>query len=169
MSIVHNTCNGDGDLDPGELCDHNNTAAVGDDQFLDPLGGALFTCVAWGYLQDPGNDVTCNHITCDVEENDCKGEKTTVIGGWGDEIAPDDVPTDIKGAIMNITNWVLGFVAIIATLSLIYGGVLYLTSAGNEDHIATAKKTITYGIIGVVISGFAYAIVIVISTVILSR
>ncbi|MBW6440668.1 pilin [Patescibacteria group bacterium] len=90
------------------------------------------------------------------------------ISGWGTKESPSFVPTDIRGAIMNLTNWILGFISIIATLVIIYGGVLYLTAAGNDDNVATAKKTISYGIIGVVIAGLAYAMVIVVSTVILS-
>ena len=89
------------------------------------------------------------------------------ISTWGATCAPGNVPTDIRAAIMNVTNWILGFVAIIATLVVIYGGVLYLTAAGNEESVENAKKTISYGIIGVVICGLAYAIVIVVSTVIL--
>jgi heme/copper-type cytochrome/quinol oxidase subunit 2 len=90
------------------------------------------------------------------------------IPTWGTTHAPGGVPTDITNAIMNITNWILGFIAVIATLIVIYGGVQYLTAAGNEDQIANAKKTISYGVIGVVIAGLAYAIVIVVSTVILA-
>jgi hypothetical protein len=90
------------------------------------------------------------------------------ISTWGAKSAPTNVPTDIRGAIMNVTNWILGFVSIIATLIVIYGGVLYLTAAGNEEAVEKAKKTMSYGIIGVVICGLAYAIVIVVSTVILS-
>jgi len=87
---------------------------------------------------------------------------------WGAKCAPTNVPTDIRGAIMNVTNWILGFVSIIATLIVIYGGVLYLTAAGNEEAVEKAKKTISYGIIGIVICGLAYAIVIIVSTVILT-
>ena len=90
-----------------------------------------------------------------------------VISGWGTKESPSHVPTDIRQAIMNLTNWILGFISIVATLVIIYGGVLYLTAAGNEDNVATAKKTIGFGIIGVVIAGLAYAMVIVVSTVIL--
>jgi amino acid transporter len=91
------------------------------------------------------------------------------IATWGTTRPPANVPTDITGAIMNITNWILGFIAIIATLVIIWGGVQYLTAAGNEDQVANAKKTISYGIIGVVIAGLAYAMVIVITTVILAQ
>ena len=90
------------------------------------------------------------------------------ISGWGTEEKPSGVPTDIRAAIMNVTNWILGFIAIVATLVIIYGGVLYLTAGGNEDNVGAAKKTISYGIIGIVIAGLAYAMVIVVSTVILT-
>lgn len=88
--------------------------------------------------------------------------------GWGYQNAPDNVPTDIEKAIMQVTNYILGFIAIIATLIVIYGGVLYLTAAGNDDQIAKAKGTISAGVIGVVIAGLAYALVIVVTTVILA-
>ena len=89
------------------------------------------------------------------------------INTWGHTNAPINVPQDIEVAIMNITNYILGFIAIIATLVIIFGGVQYLTAAGNEDTVATAKKTIAAGVIGMVIAGLAYAMVIVVSTVIL--
>ena len=90
------------------------------------------------------------------------------ISTWGAKSKPGSVPTDIRQAIMNVTNWILGFIAIVATLVVIYGGVQYLTAGGNEDQVGNAKKTISYGIIGVVIAGLAYAMVIVVSEVILT-
>ena len=91
----------------------------------------------------------------------------TTINTWGHKNAPENVETNIESAIMNITNYILGFIAIIATLVIIYGGVQYLTAGGNEDTVANAKKTIAAGVIGMVIAGLAYAMVIVVSTVIL--
>ncbi|MCK5466088.1 hypothetical protein KAI56_01140 [Candidatus Parcubacteria bacterium] len=88
-------------------------------------------------------------------------------GGWGYQNPPEGVQTDIEIAIMNVTNYILGFIAIIATLVIIWGGVQYLTAGGNEDTVANAKKTIAAGVIGMVIAGLAYAMVIVVSTIIL--
>jgi len=90
------------------------------------------------------------------------------ISPWGSTCKPTGVPTDIRVAIMNVTNFILGFIAMVATLVVIWGGVQYLTAGGNEDAVANAKKTISYGVIGIVIAGLAYAMVIVVSTVILS-
>ena len=145
-------CNVNGILETGEQCD--GTSFVG--------GKSLCGDYA-GYISD-GAAVTCN-ANCKIVFAACTG---VPLGGWGDECAPIGVPTDLKGAIMNVTNWILGFVTIIATLIVIYGGVLYLTAAGNEEAVEKAKKTISYGIIGIVICGLAYAIVMVVSTVILT-
>lgn len=95
------------------------------------------------------------------------GVSADATQGWGYKKSPNNVPTDIEAAIMQITNYILGFIIIVATLIVIYGGVLYLTAAGNDDQIAKAKSTISAGIIGIVICGLAYALVIVVSTVIL--
>lgn len=87
---------------------------------------------------------------------------------WGMGPPPPGVPGNFESAVMNATNWLLGFVGMIAVLVIVWGGINYIGSAGNEETAKTAKKTITYGIIGVVIAGFAYAIVSVIVTTILT-
>ncbi|MCK5084583.1 MAG: hypothetical protein KAQ64_02935 [Candidatus Pacebacteria bacterium] len=166
---IPNSCDGDGIIDTAELCDNDRFNAAPVPIFNAGVAGNSTACADWGYLSDAVNVVVCDPINCDIDTSVCLGSRTAIEGGWGDETAPDNVPTDIKAAIMNVTNWILGFVAIIATLVVIYGGVLYLTAAGNEDNVATAKKTIAYGIIGIVVTGLAYAMVIVVSTVILSR
>ncbi len=98
--------------------------------------------------------VTVEHLICDVR-------------GWGILTPPKNVPDDFRGAVMNATNWLLGFVGMIAVLMIIWGGINYLTAAGDEEKARTAKKIITYGLMGVVIAGLAYAMVTVIVTVIL--
>lgn len=70
--------------------------------------------------------------------------------------------TSLAGIVMNITNYVLGFITIVAVLMLIWGGIQYLTAAGDEAGVEGAKKTITFAIIGLVVVGIAYAIVSVV-------
>ena len=57
----------------------------------------------------------------------------------------------LRNLVLNIINWVLLFLGLIATGFLIYGGFLYITSAGNDENINKAKKLITYAAIGIVI------------------
>lgn len=77
------------------------------------------------------------------------------ISSWGAKCAPTGIPTDIRQAIMNVTNWILGFVSMICVLVVIYG-------------LVTGANTIKYGMAGLVVCGLAYALVIVVSTVILT-
>jgi heme/copper-type cytochrome/quinol oxidase subunit 2 len=81
---------------------------------------------------------------------------------WGAPSIPGGVPTDIEIGLMNMINWVLGFVSLVAVLMVIWGGVQYLTSAGDETRSENGKKTVTYAFIGLVITGLAYGIVEVI-------
>jgi uncharacterized membrane protein len=90
-------------------------------------------------------------------------------GGWNqDNLTLTGVPTNLKSAITSITNWLLGFVAIIAVLIIIYGGLLYLTAAGSDTQVEKAKKTIFNGIIGLIIVGLAYAIVFLVTSTLIS-
>ena len=80
---------------------------------------------------------------------------------------PAGVPTDFDSAVLNLTNWILGFVAMIAVLAIVWGGVMYIASAGDETKATTGKRVVTYALIGLVIAGIAYALVNVIVTVVL--
>ena len=86
---------------------------------------------------------------------------------WTAPSRPSNVPKEFDSAILQLTNWLLGFVSLIGVLVVIWGGVNYLTSAGNEDQVRTAKDIIKYGLMGIVIAGLAYAVVNVIVTTIL--
>lgn len=61
--------------------------------------------------------------------------------------------------VTTIINYFLGFLGIVAVAFLIYGGVLMVTSAGNEEGVGKAKKIITYAVIGIVIIMLSYTIV----------
>jgi len=69
-------------------------------------------------------------------------------------IAKSTLPTYL-GKIINTVVAVLG--SILVAL-IIYGGVLYMTAAGNEKRVETAKTVLTYAIIGIVIVFAAYII-----------
>jgi glucose uptake protein GlcU len=53
----------------------------------------------------------------------------------------------------------LGILGIIALIIILIGGFKWMTAQGNEEGVTEAKKTISAGIIGLVIIFFAYAIV----------
>lgn len=60
---------------------------------------------------------------------------------------------------LNILGFLFSIVGIIAIISMIIGGVIYLTAYGDEKRIDTAKKILTSSILGVVIVFAALIIV----------
>lgn len=61
--------------------------------------------------------------------------------------------------ILNVTNFILGFLGILAVVIVIYGGFLYVTAAGQEEQATKGKKSITYAIIGIILILGSFAIV----------
>ena len=88
--------------------------------------------------------------------------------GWAMGTKPTGVPESFDNAVLNLTNWILGFVAMIAVLAIVWGGVMYIASAGDETKATTGKRVVTYALIGLVIAGIAYALVNVIVTFVLA-
>ncbi len=74
-----------------------------------------------------------------------------------EEVKPD--PKSVIGIIMQITNYVLGFVAILAILMLIYAGFLMVLHFGNDALVQKARKIITWVLIGLALIISAYTIV----------
>ena len=66
---------------------------------------------------------------------------------------------NVWDAVSTIINVVLSVIGIVAVIMIIYGGFKIATSAGAADKVKSGKDTIIYGIIGMVIALFAYAIV----------
>jgi type IV secretion system pilin len=71
-----------------------------------------------------------------------------------DPLGGADLPTIIGRVISTF----LGIVGGLALLVFVYAGIRYMTAAGDEKAITTAKDTMVYGFIGLLIIVFAYAI-----------
>lgn len=65
---------------------------------------------------------------------------------------------DIRVTVARIIRAILGLLGIIAIGIVLYGGFVYMTSGGAEDKIATAKKILINGGIGLVIILSAFSI-----------
>lgn len=101
-----------------------------------------------------------NPATASVSAVVCS-DGTTVIDG-ADCAQPDDTPTCLFGpgcAFTTIVNTALFLIGSIAVLMLIYGGIRYTTSGGNEKSVTAAKNTILYAVVGIVVAVLAFAIV----------
>lgn len=58
----------------------------------------------------------------------------------------------IAGIVANIMKWLLMLVGIIGVIGFAISGILYLTAAGDEDKMKTAKNALTWSIIGVIVA-----------------
>ena len=67
--------------------------------------------------------------------------------------------TKISEAIQFFINLILYASGIIAVLILVIAGIKYITSLGNQERMDSAKKTITYALIGLLAVILAYALV----------
>src|SRR5688572_9593705 len=67
--------------------------------------------------------------------------------------------SDLLGAIEKIVNVFLGLVAIVAVIVIVYAGVKYIISLGEEDEAEQAKRMILYALIGLVVIGLSAVIV----------
>ena len=67
---------------------------------------------------------------------------------------------DLKATVINILQWILGILALVAVIMIIMGGVWWMTAGGNEEKIEKAKKIISAAVIGLIIVMLAWAIVI---------
>jgi len=66
--------------------------------------------------------------------------------------------TSVQGITGNIIKSIIGLFGIVATAFIVYGGILWMTSGGEEEKVKKAKKLMISGIIGMIIIVSAYAI-----------
>lgn len=91
----------------------------------------------------------------DVIEQSCRGPQSSSA------LCDDgDAPLFGNGSVFQkITNALLFLTGAIAVVMIVVGGFRYTTSAGNQAAVTSAKNTIIYAVIGLVVALFGYAIV----------
>lgn len=65
----------------------------------------------------------------------------------------------LNNLITNIVNILSVIVGIVAVIMIILGGFKYITSGGDSGNITSAKNTIVYAIVGLIIVALAQVIV----------
>lgn len=73
------------------------------------------------------------------------------------QVGPQD--TDPIAFAIRLLNWAIGLVALVAVAVLIFSGVKYVTSNGDEKKVEEANKGIVNAIIGLVICFVAVMVV----------
>lgn len=79
-----------------------------------------------------------------------------------DSAQGDSVATDLfgsTGVFRTVTNILLFLIGAVSVIMLIIGGIRYVVSGGDQAAVTSAKNTILYAIVGIVIAFLAYAAV----------
>jgi hypothetical protein len=74
------------------------------------------------------------------------------ILGWNATSSELSSSLSLTQISLNFLNFLLAIIGVLTLIMLIVGGIMYLTSAGDEDRAKTGKKIVTYSIIGITIA-----------------
>lgn len=115
---------------------------------------ALGVIVAMAFIVLPAAPAHAQLFEGSVDEA-CKGAALSDFGGCDEAEATNQVNTAVEQGI-NLFSIVIGLVGVIM---IIIAGVKYITSSGDPNSINSAKNTLLYAIIGLVVAALAQVVV----------
>lgn len=92
------------------------------------------------------------NLTFSAKDADGKDNTDCNKGGKADE-------TQLNGIITKVINIITVIVGIVAVIMIIFGGFKYITSGGDSNKVGSAKNTILYAVVGLVVVALAQFIV----------
>jgi hypothetical protein len=95
-----------------------------------------------------GSDCDTSNLTIDSGAACAQGQGTS-----------ENLFTGEDSIFKTITNILLFLVGAISVIMLIIGGIRYVISGGDQNQVTSAKNTILYSIVGIVVAFLAYAAV----------
>jgi hypothetical protein len=84
----------------------------------------------------------------------CKG-----VAASGASCTEDQNGSTVNGAIQLVVNLLSSVIGVAAVIMIILGGFKYITSGGDSSSVSSAKNTILYAIVGLLVVAFAQLIV----------
>ena len=84
------------------------------------------------------------------------GDKPYFEGGVASSL-PDASLSEIVSGTM---DWLLAIVGFLAIIGFVISGILYLTAAGNDSQIKTAKEAMKWSIVGVIVALVGYVVIL---------
>jgi len=97
---------------------------------------------------------TYNQVYAQDKTAACEGIKLTGAACTG-----DDAKSKLGGIVEAVTDFLSVLVGALSVIMIIIGGFKYITSSGDSSKVASAKSTIIYAIVGLLIVVFAQVIV----------
>jgi hypothetical protein len=78
---------------------------------------------------------------------------------------PPSKDVNLELIVDNILGFAFGLLLVIASLFIIYAAFVYLTAAGNEDKVKSAKNYIIYAVVAILVALLSRAIVTIVRNV----
>ena len=88
-----------------------------------------------------------------------------ILGGTPPVGAPTITPdpgtnaTPIYNAILNIANFLVSIVVLIATIGVVIAGYIFISSGGDTGKVSSARNILIYSLVGAIVGTFALAFV----------
>ena len=152
-------------LKPGQVCDPTKGCISQQE-----LQCSTTSCVT---NSDCCNNYMCQNGACIINSNTGTGSNT------GSSLSPGSLGSGTAGCgnganqvwtldcifplIQKIIGWALTFAGVLALILIIYSGIRFITSGGEQKSAESAKKILTYAIAGLVLVLLSFAIMNLIS------
>jgi hypothetical protein len=75
------------------------------------------------------------------------------------DLSNNNATSSINRIVHTVINLMSAVVGVVAVIMIIVGGFRYITSGGNDTSVTSAKNTILYAIIGLVVVALAQVLV----------
>jgi hypothetical protein len=99
------------------------------------------------------------YAASDIQNNLQCGTTLTVEGTGGCTADISNGTKTISDTIKQVVNIFSAVIGIVAVIMIIYGGFKYISSGGDSGNVTSAKNTIIYAVIGLIIVAMAQFIV----------
>ena len=102
-----------------------------------------------------------SQVTHDIQNGLCSGSNLQITENPSSSSCnngPNGVD-QVNRILRKIVNFLSALVGVVAVIMIIVGGFRYITSGGNDTSVTSAKNTILYAIIGLVIVALAQVLV----------
>jgi heme/copper-type cytochrome/quinol oxidase subunit 2 len=120
------------------------------------LGLALMPILPANALGDNCDDVSgTNLAACSA----CLAEDGAEWNAAGGPCTRPNGQGDATSIVQTIINVMLFIVGILSVIMIIFSGIRYITSAGDKSKTESAKNTLVYAVVGLVVAIVAFALV----------
>ncbi len=111
-------------------------------------------------------DAVCKSGKCNPDTGKCTKPVDIAGGGDGKEVKTTDLPDFLNtggagpyGVVGRVVSYLIGISGTIAFVIFVYGGILWLISAGRDDYIKKGQQAMVWAVIGLAVIFSSYIII----------